>query len=405
MKITPFVLEKVKPVLICVQPTIKYFAWQIEVMLTNFKQLDLHSHFDIHVLLGYNNTLATCENDISWGKAVEEKFVGVANFYYYNDTRTDFSYISSIRPHVLKKHFQQYPDLSKKTIFYHDCDIVFTKFPDFILEKAQDDNKWYVSDTESYIGYNYIVSKGQDVLDKMCEVVGIHPEFVKARQKQSGGAQYIMKGVDWVFFEKMEKDCSRLFIEISKLNAEKKRLDPSHHELQIWCADMWAILWNAWLRGYETEVIPEMDFCWATDQIEKYDSKYIFHNAGVVDSQKEQIFFKAEFRDKIPYLIEDKYDKSRAAYRYFQIMKSVSDSNLPLKEVFDNLISTFNEDAKKTVTEEMKQRAKIRLSSCLSCDLFNNVNGKYLCKKCGCSTRAKVFLGTINDCPEGKWKE
>ena len=102
MTINPITERKNKPVLICAQPTIKYFAWQIEVMLNNFKNLNLQEHFDIHILFAYNNTLDTCDNDISWGKAVEEKYSDVAYFYYYNDTRQKISYISSVRPHILK---------------------------------------------------------------------------------------------------------------------------------------------------------------------------------------------------------------------------------------------------------------------------------------------------------------
>lgn len=391
---------KLKPVLICVQPTIQYFAWQIEVMLTNFKELDLHSHFDIHILFAYNNTLTTCSTDISWGKEVEYNFQDVASFYYYNDTRQNISYISSVRPHILKKHFKEHTELSKRTIFYHDCDIVFTKFPDFILN-LQDDNNWYVSDTKSYVGYNYIISKGQDVLETMCKIVGVNPEFVKEREEQSGGAQYILKGVDWMFFDKMEQDCENLFREITKLNNEKKKDNPQYHELQIWCADMWAILWNGWIRGYETKIIPEMDFCWATDPVERYNEKYIFHNAGVEDNMKESLFFKGDYRYKTPYNADDKYDKSKAAYKYFEIIKSVKSKRLLVKEVYENILTTFPENSE--VTDEMKEKAKNRLSICYSCDMFNDINGKYHCKKCGCSTKAKVFMGTLNDCPENKW--
>jgi hypothetical protein len=391
---------KLKPVLICVQPTIKYFAWQIEVMLTNFKELGLHNHFKIEILFAYNKTLDTCKNDISWGRAVEDNFRDVASFFYYNDTRENIAYISSIRPHILKKHFKECPELKERTIFYHDCDILFTKFPEFILNLSEDDNNWYVSDTKSYIGYNYIKSKGDDVLDAMCNIVGIHPEFVKEREGQSGGAQYILKGVDWMFFDKMERDCENLFRSITQLNHQKKQADPTHHELQIWCADMWAMLWNGWLRGYQTNIIPEMDFCWATDSIEKYQQKYIFHNAGVTDSLKEQIFFKGDYRDKIPYGIVDTYDQSKASYQYFQVLKSVRDSKLPVKEVFENLVASYPPDVLK---DEMKEKAQERLKICISCEQFHNINGHYRCNKCGCSTKAKVFMGGQNDCPEAKW--
>jgi len=395
---------KVRPVLMCVQPSIKYFAWQLEVMLTNFKTLGLHNDFDIHILLAYNSTLSTYIEDISWGKAVEEK-VGIGSFYYYDDKeRNGFTYTSSVRPHILKQHFKKFPYLSQRPIFYHDCDIIFTKYPDFIFNLLEDDDNWYVSDTESYIGYNYIFSKGQDVLDKMCHLTGIHPEFVKDRQKQSGGAQYLMKGVDWVFFDKMERDCEILFKEITALNIQKVKENPAYHPLQIWTSDMWAILWNAWLRGYKTNIIPEMDFCWATDPIEKYEQKYIFHNAGVVDSMKETIFFKGEYRDKIPYLIENKYDKTKASSKYVELLKSIGhDTNLLAKEVYHKIYNTFPPENQ--ITDEMKRKAELRLRECLPCQMFaQNESGGYLCKKCGCSTKAKVFMGTQNDCPEQKWK-
>jgi hypothetical protein len=54
---------------------------------------------------------------------------------------------------------------------------------------------------------------------------------------------------------------------------------------------MWAVLWNAWLRGNETKVTPELDFCWATDTINRWEETSIFHNAGATPDRKD-IFFK-----------------------------------------------------------------------------------------------------------------
>lgn len=331
MKIKPTTKKLNRPVLICAQPTIKYYAWQVEVMLTNFRSLDIHNHFDVHVLFAYNESLDTVEDDLSWGKSVENSFPEFS-FYYYNDTRRNISYISSIRPHILKKHFKQHPHLSRVSIFYHDCDIIFTKFPDFIANMSDDDENWYVSDTISYIGYEYVVSKGVDVLEAMCAIIGIHPELVKERESQSGGAQYLMKGVDWMFFEKVERDCERLFRDISLLNTHKKQTDPYHHEIQIWCADMWAVLWNAWMRGYRTNIATEMDFCWATDSIDRCGQTYIFHNAGVTSDNRSSLFYKYDFKDRLPYGTEDTYDDSKASHFYFLAINSVKDSLLPKNE-------------------------------------------------------------------------
>lgn len=314
--------------LVCVQPSIPYYAWQTEVMLKNFSDLKIHEKYEIRLLFAYNKNESDWRTKVSTIKKVEEKFSGVAKFYFYQDTRQyPINYISSIRPNILKQHYAaEYLNIPD-TIFYHDCDIVFTKFPDF-FESLLSDNYWYVSDTKSYIGYNYIKSKGEDVLNEMCRIVGIHPDQVQTREDQSGGAQYIMKGVDYFFFDKMEKDCERLFREITQLNNKKKQEDPKHHELQIWCADMWAILWGAWMKGYETKIIPEMDFCWATDRMEKWDKKYIFHNAGVVASSQQDHFFKGAFLDSYPYLITgEEYKKDFASYKYFEIIKSIGQNS------------------------------------------------------------------------------
>ena len=313
----------------CVQPAIPYFAWQVEVMLENFKSLGIHENNQIDILIAYNTNESDFQDKLDIMNKVEQRYKDVADFFYYTDTRVyPFSYTSSIRPNVLKQHFKKYPQLEEECVFYHDCDIIFTKYPDFIHTLCDDDTNWYVSDTISYIGYDYIISKGEDVLNAMCEIVGIHPELVKTKQNQSGGAQYLMKRVDWVFWDKVEKDCEKLFKDITALNMQKKIADPTHHELQIWASDMWAVVWNAWMRGYNTNIIPELDFCWATDRIEKFDEKYIFHNAGIVDAIKNQYFYKADFRASYPYNHEcETYLKDVASYKYFEFMKKVGEKS------------------------------------------------------------------------------
>ena len=298
-------------------------------MLNNFNELGIQNEFQVHCLFAIPKEENGRDEFVSHIKKVEAAYQGVANFYYYPDTREyPIHYISSVRPNILKQHFKTHPELSQTSIFYHDCDIIFSKFPDFLNTLLEQDNIWYVSDTISYIGYNYIVSKGHDVLDKMCQIVGAHPFFIKDRESQSGGAQYLMKGVDWRYFEKVEHDCEKMFKEITALNNQKKLVNPTYHELQIWCADMWAVSWNAWLRGYETRIIPEMDFCWATDNVEKYQEKYIFHNAGVTGGTANELFYKADFRDKYPYLHEcETYKKEFASYKYFQIIKAIGQNS------------------------------------------------------------------------------
>lgn len=315
-------IKSTSATLICVQPSISYYAWQVEVMLTNFEQLAIHKEYSIHCLFAYNRNEEDWREKIALIERLTFKFGHVASFFFYQDTRTyPVSYISSIRPNVLKQHFEKFPELSQTGIFYHDCDIIFSKYPDFLEKMANSGPEWYVSDTISYIGHEYIVSKGHDVLDLMCQTVGCHPYLIRDKQGQSGGAQYFMKGVDHQFFHKMERDCERMYAQVTELNNKKKALDPTHHELQIWCADMWCLLWGAWMRGYDTLISDELEFCWATDPVEKFDRCYIFHNAGVT-SESHGAFYKGAFTNKLPYDHDGSgIDPKFASSKYFNLMK------------------------------------------------------------------------------------
>ena len=162
----------------------------------------------------------------------------------------------------------------------------------------------------------------------MCNIIGINPLIPKLMNSNSGGAQYIMKNVDASFWEKVERDSEELFKQITELNNQKKAADPTHHELQIWCADMWAVLWNAWLRGNETKIVKDLDFSWATDKIERWNETSIFHNAGATPDRND-IFFKGGYTDKLPYNIENTFSPDLCSYNYFnEILKTKETSCL-----------------------------------------------------------------------------
>ena len=294
---------------ICAQPATLYYAWQIDVMLYSFKETGVKLE-DVHIVCAIHNEIHDYFNTLT--KKYKQVF-----FSFYEDTRVDKSYISSIRPHILKKHFKAFPELVNERIFYHDSDIAFTK--PLSLEKYMSDDILYVSDTISYIGYDYIMSKGRDVLEKMLEIVGIDEDTVRLNEKNSGGAQYLLKGIDADYWGEVEVDCTRLFKEITQLNTEKVKKDPNHHSLQIWCADMWAVLWNIWKRGKQTKVVDEMDFLWSVTPSSKWNEVSIYHNAGVVDSNSG-MFYKGEYMNKFPDLNLD-ISNDKCSYKYYELVK------------------------------------------------------------------------------------
>jgi hypothetical protein len=306
---------------ICVQPRLIYYAWQVEVMINNFIKHGINPN-NIDILVAWNpNDLTTLvqANVDAWNKLAAH--YSSVRFFFYQDTRQHpIHYISSVRPNILKQHFKAYPELESEVIFYHDCDIVFTKSPNW--NKFLNDKIWYLSNTNSYINSDYILSKGQDVYDKMCEIIEIDSLIPKLMNSNSGGAQYILKNVDAEYWEKVEKDSEQLYYQITQLNNQKKAADSTYHELQIWCADMWAVLWNGWLKGNETKVISEMDFSWATDPIKRWEETTIFHNAGVVGSGKH--FYKGIYQNQLPYNVEDTFDEQFCSKLYFNEIKETA---------------------------------------------------------------------------------
>ena len=296
---------------ICAQHRLLYYAWQVEVMLNNFLKFDINPN-DINVLVACN-TKSSKNNIIPWGKLI--KNYKDVNFFFYQDTRQQpIHYISSIRPNIIKQHFLAHPELRNEAIFYHDCDIVFTKKPDF--QDFINDDTWYLSNTNSYINHDYIISKGEDIYKKMCQIVGIDEKIPQIMNNESGGAQYILKNTDFEFWNKVEKDSENLYYEISKINVEKKKENTNYHELQIWCADMWAVLWNAWLRGFKTKIDRRLDFSWAADTISQWEKTLIYHNSGAVSSSKK-VFYKGDYINKLPYNINAKdYIEDMCSYNY-----------------------------------------------------------------------------------------
>jgi hypothetical protein len=270
---------------ICAQPAIDYYTWQVEVMINNFKRNGINPN-NIEIVSSYTGSIP------DYWRKLANKYNNV-RFFFYKDERKSPKYISSIRPHILHQHWLKYPELEKEVIFYHDCDMLFTKEVNF--KNLEEGDTCYLSDTVSYIGARYIESKGNNYLDIMTEIVGVSKEKVIENEKNSGGAQYIIKGINADFWEKVYKDSEEMFSTIVK-----KQNGNASSPFQIWCADMWAVLWNLWVFNKEVEVHPDMAFSWATSVVADWDRKIIFHNAGVTGDRKD-LFNKSAYMNRLPY--------------------------------------------------------------------------------------------------------
>lgn len=294
-----------KPILIFSQPIDKYFVWQCHLYIESCIQVGGFDEENIHVLLYKPN--GRVYNNEDWDKL--KICYPKLNIHVYEDKGIQQYlgiYIPVLRPHILWQHFEKFPHLKDEIIIYTDCDILWTGKPD--IEKFYNDDTCYMSNASSYLDANYFERKNNDVpiekrelaksidfLKGLCDIVGISKEKAVENNDNTGGVQYILKNIDASFWKKIEQDVISIRTYFQEVNKEFYK--DENAGIQGWCADLWAIQYNLWLRGIETKCVSELDFSWATDQISKIDTHTIFHNAGISDSMQDGIprFYKGKY--------------------------------------------------------------------------------------------------------------
>lgn len=256
------------------QPDAPYFIWQIELQLFNLCQKGWPQE-NIHTLISYNPNIGPSLQVYSLIKRFPN-----CKIFLYPDTRKSKKYASTIRPHIIEKHFQSFPSLRKEAIFYIDCDVIFREIPDF--SSLLNDDAWYASDTKSYMSCKIIIATlGYDVFSEMCKIVKISPELVMEKEENTGGAQYIIKNIPTWFWPKVEKDSNNLYDYLyNLLYADTDHNFFERQSLDIWITEMWVVCWNAILAGTPFIVHPMLDFCWANQSKEQWNETYILHYTG-----------------------------------------------------------------------------------------------------------------------------
>jgi hypothetical protein len=310
------------------QPDVPYFIWQIKLYVNNFIDKGIDPN-QIHVVLG----LVLGKTEPSKG-AKELVNLGI-NTHFFIDNRVKKHYIPSIKPYLISKWIQSNPDYGK-IFFLHDADIIFRELPKF--NRLLNDEVSYLSDTIGYIGYDYIMDcckryeskhpnseKGQ-LMSEMVEVIGVDVETIKENQENSGGGQYLIKNTTCELWDKIYKDSTTLY---DKMLDYQKRFPINPGQIQFWTAEMWSLLWNLWMYGFKTKITNEFEFCWATDDINKYNTTPILHMAGVTQDLKTTKFFKGDYIniDPIEELIKnpnvfDYIDSNSSTIKYIENMKS-----------------------------------------------------------------------------------
>lgn len=331
-------MNTIHMIYLCAQSDSFFFIWQVEILINNLRDLNVEPE-NIHILIGYDSVINS-----EWSLFVEEN-KELACFFFYQDLRLSKEYLSSLRPNIIGQHFESYPYLEKATIFYHDADIIFKELPDF--DSLGVDEIWYVSDTKSYLGIDYIKNYGsEELIDDMCSIIGVSKCLVYENDNNCGGAQYLIKNVSKDFWTKIEKDSENLYVYLRDFNAkqasDKYAIDRSRWSecasgfIQAWCADMWCVLWNAWSFGFKTKIHKELDFCFPTMSIDKWDEMKILHYTGAVTPKT---FFKEKYRYFAPYYSNfDHIERSSCSYPLIEKITELKEKK-DLKRVDLNTVS------------------------------------------------------------------
>jgi hypothetical protein len=314
-------------IFVTAQPDVPYFHWQIRLYVHNFISKGINPK-NIHVIF----SIPEQEKEPS-DESIELLKLGI-QIHFFNDDRDNKHYIPSIKPYLISKWIQKNPKYGE-LFFLHDADIIFNKLPSF--DRLLNDEVCYLSDTIGYIGYDYLknCSKNyetkfencgnEELIDLMCDVIGIDKEVIIKNQNNSGGGQYLIKNTNYEVWEKIYKNSNEMHSTLIKF---QRKYPINTGQIQFWTSEMWSLLWNLWLINKETKITPELDFSWATDTIEIYEKKPILHMAGVTENLKHNKFYKGDFIEKNPieFLQKDpKYfdyiEKTSSTVKYIDNMK------------------------------------------------------------------------------------
>lgn len=298
-------------------PDSTYYLWQMIVQINNFRRLGYEK--DVIYLISKNglNISKTLKNILLNGK-IKSKFC------VYHDDRKDLAYAPSNTAHLISKFLSKNPEYNNETFLYLDPDVIFRK--KLNINDLFKNDIWYLSDTRSYIDSKYIRSKSDELFNNMCNIVGIDSELVINNDNNAGGAQILMKNTDSNFWDKVEHDSVKLY---KYMKDTENKFNPKN-PIQSWTAEMWAVLWNAWLFGHETKISKRLSFSWASDNISEWDKHNIFHNAGVVDTNSN-VFSKLKYQ-KSPFY-DDKLNKYSKKYCSSKYIDEIIDTKINFKEI------------------------------------------------------------------------
>ena len=305
------------------QPDIAYFWWQNLVQFCNLESIGQLKHH--RAIFLYNKNIGPSK----WITEFQREFP--TNVFIYENRKASTHYLPQQKLHGFVNYFEEFPHHQRQDIFVFDSDLIFREPIDFSVFKET--NTIHGSDTNSYLNYDYIMQKGEPMLEAMCEAGGVSKEVVKENNLNCPGAQLYYKEVPHLldYFRRAELSCIDLYDAMVN--------HPTYQEpdvpIQAWTAEMWMVLWEAWIRGTKTKVDKELEFSWATNTLKEWELSKMLHMAGLTEENSKNKFMKSRYLNGFPF--HDKHDlnESTITRKYVEVFDEIKKQ--PKYEKFTHL--------------------------------------------------------------------
>lgn len=282
------------------------FQWELDVLFTNLFKLDpdaqvvcLYASTGPHAMQHYDHTVQ------KWGQKVE--------VHMYADNRDDKSYSATFRPYLWYCYLSEDPSREHEDYFQVESDIIFRKLPDYSKLRLGK-NRWYASDCEGYIGYDYLKTRerGEYIIDNFASIIGVERSYI---EKTPGvGAHWLMSKPTAEYWWDVYQNCNKLFHFIG----------PVESNIQKWTVEMWSQLYTAGKYGISWATHSELDFSMATDDVALWYMRNIYHNNGVIGHNAEFLFNKSAWVSEAPFGSNFDYvRKDKCSIKYVEALQEV----------------------------------------------------------------------------------
>ena len=284
-------------------PEVTRFKWETEVLLTNLKNLNFDISRVILLIAGYNNNM---ENYFKDNYNVQA--------YTLPDNREYKGYIPSVTAYLWKEFLANNPEKQYGTYLYIDTDVIFRELPTF---DDVDASHWLGADCSGYLGAKYVrgCDLGDTIAQKMCDIVGIDIDWFDSISNRSIGAQWIINNPTFEYWDKTYRDSESIWKYFETIKDDTN--------CQLWTASMWSQLLNLRYFGIEPVIDKQLEFTWATDNVDTWYKNKLYHNAGATKDNKD-LFFKGDYIWKEPYGEDFSYvNPDKASIKYVEAINKV----------------------------------------------------------------------------------